>query len=72
VRDVLSLQAGDVISLYNTRVGDPYSLNIGNKPKFLCRPGIIGKKMAVQIVKKIMDITKEDFEELTVEGEETL
>ncbi|MCL2374684.1 MAG: flagellar motor switch protein FliM, partial [Treponema sp.] len=36
VREVLSLQVGDVIQLYNTRVGDPYSLNIGSKKKFLC------------------------------------
>jgi flagellar motor switch protein FliM len=72
VGDVLALRPGDVISLYNTRVGDPYSLNIGNKPKFLCQPGIIGRKMAVQIVKKIAEFAQEDFEELTVDGEETV
>ncbi|MDR2798106.1 MAG: flagellar motor switch protein FliM [Treponema sp.] len=72
VRDVLGLRAGDVICLYNTKVGDPYSLNIGNKKKFLCRPGIIGKKMAVQVIKKIAEIKQEDFIEIAADGEETL
>ncbi|MDR0630393.1 MAG: flagellar motor switch protein FliM [Treponema sp.] len=72
VRDVLDLRAGDVICLYNTKIGDPYSLNIGNKKKFLCRPGIIGKKMAVQVIKKIAEIKQEDFIELASEGEEML
>ncbi|MDR1617731.1 MAG: FliM/FliN family flagellar motor switch protein, partial [Treponema sp.] len=70
VRDVLSLRAGDVVRLYNTRIGDPYSLNIGSKKKFLCRPGVIGKKMAVQVIKKIADLEQEEFEELASEGEE--
>jgi flagellar motor switch protein FliM len=67
---VLSLQVGDVVRLYNTRIGDPYSLNIGSKKKFLCRPGVIGKKMAVQVIKKIAELEQEEFEELASEGEE--
>jgi flagellar motor switch protein FliM len=70
VRDVLALQIGDVIRLYNTRIGDPYSLNIGSRKKFLCRPGIIGKKIAVQITQKIAELGHEEFEELVSEGEE--
>ena len=72
VRDVLSLRVNDVVRLYNVRVGDPFSLNIGNKKKFLCRPGVIGKKMAVQIIKKTAELEQEDFEELTSEVEESL
>ena len=72
VREVLSLQIGDIVQLYNTRVGDPYSLNIGNKKKFLCRPGVIGKKMAVQVIKKVAEIEQEKFEELATEGEDLL
>ena len=64
VRDVLSLQAGDVIRLYNTRTEEPYSLNIGNKTKFLCRPGQIGKKLAVQITRKLVSIEQDEFDEL--------
>jgi flagellar motor switch protein FliM len=69
---VLSLQIGDVVRLYNTRIGEPYSLNIGNnnKKKFLCRPGVIGKKIAVQVTKKIAELEQDEFEELASEGEE--
>ncbi len=70
VRDVLSLTPGDIIRLQNTRVNDPMTLNIGNRPKFECRPGVVGSKVAVQITKKLEDIQQEDFEELSVEGEE--
>jgi flagellar motor switch protein FliM len=72
IRDVLSLNVGDVVRLYNTRIGDPYSLNIGRKKKFLCRPGVIGKKMAVQVIKKIAELGEDEFEELATEGEEML
>jgi flagellar motor switch protein FliM len=72
IKDVLSLRVGDVVRLYNVRVGDTFSLNIGNKKKYLCRPGIVGKKVAVQIVKKTEELEKEEFEELTAEGDETI
>jgi flagellar motor switch protein FliM len=72
VRDVLSLRVGDVVRLYNVRVGDPMQLNIGNKKKFLCKPGVIGKKIAVQIVKKMAELEQDEFEELASEGEESL
>ena len=72
VWEVLSLRVGDVVRLYNTKIGDPYSLNVGSKKKFLCRPGVIGKKMAVQIIKKTAELEKEEFEELASEGEELL
>jgi flagellar motor switch protein FliM len=46
------------------------ALDVGNKRKFLCRPGVIGKKMAVQIIKKLEDVGQDEFEELTSEGDE--
>jgi flagellar motor switch protein FliM len=64
VREVLSLRIGDVVQLYHTRIGDPYSLNIGNRPKFLCRPGVMGKKLAVQIIRKIAEVKQEEIDEL--------
>jgi len=70
VRDVLSLTQGDIIRLQNTRVNDPMTLKIGNRPKFECRPGVVGSKVAVQITRKLEDIQQEEFEELSVEGEE--
>jgi flagellar motor switch protein FliM len=71
IRDVLSLRVGDVIRLTNIRVGDPLTLSVGNKKKFYCQPGVVGKKMAVQITGKIEDIAADDFEELSVEGDDT-
>jgi flagellar motor switch protein FliM len=70
VRDVLALKQGDVIRLSNTRIGDPMVLKVGNKPKFTCRPGVVGNKLAVMILSKLEDIGKEEFEELAVEGED--
>lgn len=67
VGEVLSLQSGDVIRLPDVRVGDPISLNIGNKRKFVCRPGQVGNRLAVQIIKQLEDIETEDFEELVAE-----
>jgi flagellar motor switch protein FliM len=65
--EVLGLRTGDVIRLPDVRVNDPMSLNIGNKRKYLCRPGQVGNKWAVQIIKQLEDIEQEDFEELVAE-----
>jgi len=70
VREVLALSVGDVIRLPNVRATDPMVLKIGNQPKFLCKPGVVGKKLAVQIIKKLEEAEEEEFEELTAEGEE--
>jgi flagellar motor switch protein FliM len=69
IQDVLSLRVGDVVRLYNTKVGDPYSLTIGNKTKFLCRPGVIGKKMAVQVTKKVAELEKDELDGLAADEE---
>jgi flagellar motor switch protein FliM len=71
IREVLSLHVGDVVRLTNIRVGDPLTLSVGSKKKFFCQPGVVGKKMAVQITGKIEDIQADDFEELSVEGEDS-
>lgn len=71
IRDVLSLRIGDIVQLSNVRVGDPIVINVGNKKKFLCQPGVIGKKMAVQVIGKIAQVESEEFEELSVEGDES-
>lgn len=71
IRDVLALRVGDVIRLSNTRVGEPLTLSVGNRKKFYCQPGVVGKKMAVQMTGKIEDISADDFEELSVEGDDS-
>jgi len=70
MREVLSLQPGDTIRLPDIRINDDMVVKIGNRQKFLCRPGVVGNKVAVQITKKLEDLSKEEFEELAVEGEE--
>ena len=71
IKDVLSLRVGDVVRLTDVKIGDPISLSVGNKKKFYCQPGVVGKKMAVQITGKVEDLDSEEFEELSVEGDET-
>lgn len=51
VKDVLALRVGDYIKLDKAKIRDNYILKIGDKEKFECRPGIIGKRMAIQILK---------------------
>jgi flagellar motor switch protein FliM len=70
MRDVLALEAGDVIELDNAGVNEPFTLNVGTRPKFLCRPGIVGKKMAVQIIKRMENIGQSELEEFASEGED--
>ena len=70
MRDVLSLSVGDVIRLSNVRISDPMALNVGNRTKFLCKPGLNGKKLAVQIVRQLGEPAIEEFEELAAEVEE--
>lgn len=72
IRDVLSLRIGDVVKLSNTKVGDQLTLNIGDKKKYYCQPGVVGKKMAVQVTGKLSDEGADEFEELSVEGDETV
>jgi flagellar motor switch protein FliM len=71
IRDVLALRVGDIVRLSNVRMGDPLSLSIGNKKKFICQAGVIGKKVGVQIIGKVEGDEVEEFEELSIEGEES-
>jgi flagellar motor switch protein FliM len=52
IRDLLSLQKGDVVAL-NTRINDPSIFFVGDKPKFLARPGRLGRSLAVEILRPI-------------------
>ena len=52
IREFLTLGFGDVLQL-NTKVKEDFPCMIGTNPKFLCRPGTFGKKMAVQITQVI-------------------
>ena len=71
ISDVLNLKVGDVISLNDVKVGSPLTLSVGNQKKFYCQPGIVGKKMAVQVIGKINSSDSGEFEELLAEGDES-
>ena len=48
IREFLTLGFGDVLQL-DTKAKDELKILVGQKPKFLCRPGTQGKRSAVQI-----------------------
>lgn len=52
IREFMTLGFGDVLQL-DTLVKDEMPCIIGKHPKFYCRPGTSGKKMAVQITRII-------------------
>lgn len=52
VRDLLGLQAGDVVRL-DTTVDDELSLVIGGRARFLARSGLRNSRLAVEIVKTL-------------------
>jgi len=52
MRDMLDLKEGDVIRL-KTKVDEPLIMYADEIPKFRCRPGIVGNRIATQIVKRI-------------------
>lgn len=48
VRDLLNIKTGDVVPLNQKKTKD-IIFRVGEKQKFYCRPGTVGKKIAVQI-----------------------
>ena len=52
MRDMLELKEGDVVRL-NGKVEDVLTMYAEEIPKFKCRPGVVGIRMAVQIAQRI-------------------
>jgi len=48
VREFLNIKIGDVVKL-EKKVYDPVTVLVEGKPKFLARPGLIGKKRGIQV-----------------------
>lgn len=59
INEFLTLALGDTLRL-NTKENDELICVVGGKPKFYCRPGIIGKKSAVQITRVIKSEDEEE------------
>ncbi len=57
VRDIISMKTGDVVRLEHTKMDNPIMLRVGDQTKFECKPGFVGNKVAVQIIKPIENIT---------------
>ena len=70
LNDILSLQVGDIITLEKATINKPILLRVGSKDKFDCRPGQVGKNIAVQIMKKLDDAYEIDIDDLILGGEE--
>ncbi|MGM9924124.1 MAG: flagellar motor switch protein FliM [Bacillus sp. (in: firmicutes)] len=49
IQDFLLLNNGDVIDL-NTHLNNHLTVKVGDTPKFIGQPGLVGKKMAIQIL----------------------
>jgi flagellar motor switch protein FliM len=56
--ELLMLEAGETIKL-DARVSDDFTLKVGDRPKFKCRPGRTGTHLAVQIGEEIVDVPDE-------------
>lgn len=69
IRDILALKPGDTIRLADVKITDPLILKIGDRKKFLCRPGMVGKKIAVQVISQLEDV-EQGLDELEAEDEE--
>ena len=72
MRDVINLMVGDTIKLHNAKTTNDLILKTGSENKFTCRPGLVGKRMAVQITDKYVDISQKEYslEELEGEGDD--
>ena len=68
LRDLLNLQKGDVIKL-NTRISEDFILKVGKRKKFKCRPGTLGKRIAVQIGEKLEEVPEELLKSVREEEE---
>ena len=65
VSEILALKSGDVIRLKEVSLKDELKFKVGDKTKFLCRPGVVGNKIAVQIVKKIEEIATKEVDQIS-------
>ena len=61
IQEFLTLGFGDVLQL-DTKVEDEFKCMVGTRPKYFCRPGTFGKKMAVQITRVMTEGDEESDE----------
>lgn len=69
--DLMQLCPGDTIILPTSKINSDMVIKVGEQPKFKCRPGIVGSRMAVQVTGKLEDVTEETLEELALGGDDS-
>ena len=62
--DLVKLEIGDTIRLPNSKINSDMLVKIGDRAKFTCRPGVVGSRMAVQVIDKLEDITEDMLEDI--------
>jgi flagellar motor switch protein FliM len=55
LKDFLGLEVGDIVQI-NTKVTDELSIYIGDRLKFKGRPGVVGKRIAIQTTSVVKDV----------------
>ena len=65
VDDLLNLKKGDVIRL-QSKIENHLDLEVGNKQKYKCRPGLVGKRLCAQIT----EVKQQNKEDIFLEDEE--
>lgn len=69
IGDVVDLKQGDIIKL-NTSPRNDIILKVGSQKKYYCRPGLMGKHVAVQITDTYQELQGNEEKELLDEFEE--
>lgn len=64
MEELVKLAPGDIIRLPNSKINSEMVVKIGDRAKFTCRPGVVGSRMAVQVIDKIEDITEDMLEDI--------
>ena len=67
MRDAVNLNVGDYIRLPEISAHQDIELHLAGKPKFFCRPGRVGNKISLQIVKQVDEIDENEIKDLMTE-----
>lgn len=57
--EILNLKSGDVVRLGETGVDSDMTLKVASRQKFHCRPGKVGKRIAVQVGEVVKEVPDE-------------
>ena len=70
MRDVINMKLGDIIKLDSAKITKDLLLKVGNERKFYCRPGVVGKRVSVQVRGLFEQIPEDLFDEFAEGGDE--